>query len=203
IMVVLQVLMLGLLVSLALPAYVLFGELRPEFRHPLLEHMFPANWSYATRFASTFLPMAAVAWLALWRIARVFPDGIAGLWRVHKPILTVFLIGTGIILIALGTGPWTFNAVVLMHFVSWYQFGRYSLDKHPPATPPPAGTWKWMRTTKIGFTWLHLGLAALVIVLVAVSTYAYGKHGALELIVGSKSFYYWTIMHVTLSFYPR
>ena len=27
--------------------------------------------------------------------------------------------------------------------------------------------------------------------------------GVLETVVGSKSFYYWTIMHVTLSFFPR
>ncbi len=60
-----------------------------------------------------------------------------------------------------------------------------------------------MRTTKAGFTWLHLGLAVIVVVLVGISTYAFGKQGVLESIVGSKSFYYWTIMHVTLSFFPR
>lgn len=203
IMVVLQMLMLGLLLSLAIPAYVLFGELKPEFSHPLLKHLFPANWSYATRFASTFLPMVAVAWFALWRISRVFPDGLAGLWRMHKPILFVFLCSTGIILIALGTGPWTFNAVVLMHFVAWYIFGRRSLQSRPPAGPPATGSWKWMRTTPQGFTWLHLGLAVVVVALVAYSTYATGKSDVLEHIVGSKSFYYWTIMHVTLSFFPR
>lgn len=252
IMVVLQLLMLGLLLSLAIPAYVLFGQLRPEFSHPLLENLFPADWGYATRFASTFLPMVAIAWLALWRIARVFPDGLAGLWRTHQPILTVFLIGTGIILIALVSGPWTFNAVVLMHFVGWYIFGRQMLARGESgraqaatqdgaagaptaaaagapaaaaagaraatgggreearaaagareATRPQPGTWKWMRTTRTGFTWLHLGLAAIVVLLVAWSTYVDGKSGPLEAIVGSKSFYYWTIMHVTLSFYPR
>jgi hypothetical protein len=49
---------------------------------------------------------------------------------------------------------------------------------------------------------LHLRLAVMV-VLVAVSTYAFGKQGALEAVVGSKSFYHWTIMQVTLSFFPR
>jgi len=203
VMVVLQALLLGLLLSLAIPAYVLYGEWKPEFSHPLLQNLFPAQWSYATRVAATFLPMAAVAWVVMWRIARVFPEGLRGLWETHKPILVVFLCSTGIVLLALVSGPWTFNAVVLMHFVGWYIFGRRMLARRPPPEPPRAGGWKWMRTTPLGFTWLHLGLTGVVIALVALSTYGFGKTDALELIVGSKSFYYWTIIHVTLSFYPR
>jgi len=202
-MVVLQVLMLGLLVSLAVPGYVLFGELYPTFRHPLLADLFPASWPYVLRFAATFGPMVLIAILALRRIAAGYPNGLRGLWNVHRPILMVFLIATGIILIALVSGPWTFNFVVLMHFVAWYLFGRNSLAKHEPAEPPARFTWKWMRTTVAGFTFLHLGLTVVVIALVATSTYAFGKTDILELIVGSKVFYYWTIMHVTLSFFPR
>ncbi len=201
-MVVLQMLMLGLLISLALPAYVIYGKFRPEFSHPALEQMFPASWPYPFWFAVTFLPMLAIAVFALKRIARQFDDGLRGLWRMHWPLLTVFAISTGIIIIALGTGPWTFNFVVLMHFVGWYLFGRYSLNKRPPAQPPK-GVWQWMRTTRTGFTVLHLGLAAVFILLVAVGVYAYGKQGTLDLLFGSKTFYYWTIMHVTLSFFPR
>lgn len=202
IMVVLQALMLGLLISLAIPGYVIFGRFFPKFQHPGLDSLFPAAWPYPLYFAITFLPMVALAVFALWRISLVFPDRFVGLWRVHRPILIVFLIGTGIILLALGTGPWTFNVVVLMHFVGWYIFGRYKLGQHEPATPP-ASTWKWMRTTKLGFTVLHLGLAAVIVAIVAVSVYVDGKSGPLELVFGSKSFFYWTILHVTLSFYPR
>jgi hypothetical protein len=115
----------------------------------------------------------------------------------------VFFISTGIIVLPLATGGWVFNVVVLMHFVGWYLFGRYSLAKRPPATPPPRFSWQWMRTTRTGFTFLHLGLALVCVGLVAISTYAFGKSDWLELVVGSKVFYYWTIMHVTLSFFPR
>lgn len=202
IMVVLQLLMLGLLLALGLPAYALYGEFKPEFKHPALDAMFPAQWPYAIRFLSLLIPMALIATFALWRIAREFPDGLRGLWRVHRPILKVFLIAMGIILIALVSGPWTFNAVVLMHFVAWYIFARNMLDKRPPAQPP-RDLWAWMRQSKHGFTCFHLGLALVAVVAVAISTYVFGKTGTLEFIVGSKSFYYWTIMHVTLSFFPR
>jgi hypothetical protein len=202
IMVVLQALMLGLLIALAIPAYVLYGQIKPEFRHPVLESLFPADWPYALRFAASFGPMVMIAAAALWCIGRAVPGGLAGLWRVHRPILTVFLGSTGIILLALVSGPWSFNVVVLMHFVSWYLFARHMLRQRPPPREP-AGLWAWLRTTVPGFTWLHLGLAAVVVVLVVLATYGFGKSGPLEAIVGSKAFYYWTIMHVTLSFYPR
>lgn len=210
IMSVLQALMLGLLISLAIPAYVLFGEMFPEFRDPVLERIFPAQWSYLLRFASTFLPMCLIAAITLRRIAGRFPDGLRGMWRMHRPILTVFAISMGIILIALVSGPWTFNFVVLMHFVGWYLFGRRSLGMREP-TVAPRNLWAWMRTTRTGFTVLHLGLAAIIVCIVGVSHYAFGKAGPfpvhgmgiIEILFGSKTFYYWTIMHVTLSFFPR
>lgn len=200
---VLQLLLLGIILALAIPAYILYAEYKPQFKDATLDAMFPADWPYLVRIASLLLPMLAIATYSLWRIARIYEDGLRGLWRVHRPILTVFLVSTGIIMLSLVSGPWSFNVVVLMHFVGWYLFGRYSLAKRPPAVAPTPGTWTWMRTTRTGFTVLHLGLAVLVIGLVVLSTYAFGKQGPLEQIVGSKVFYYWTIVHVTLSFFPR
>jgi hypothetical protein len=89
-----------------------------------------------------------------------------------------------------------------MHFVGWYIFGRHMMQQRQPKTKPHS-IWLQVRTTLRGFTVLHLGLAALVIGLVMISTYVYGKTGPLEMFVGSKSFYYWTVIHVTLSFFPR
>lgn len=200
---VLQLLLLGVILALIIPAYILYAEYNPRFKDATLDAMFPASWPYMVRIASLLLPMLAIATYSLWRIARIYDDGLRGLWRVHRSILIVFLVSTGIILLSLFSGPWSFNIVVLMHFVGWYLFGRYSLAKRPPATAPKTGTWAWMRTTRTGFTVLHLGLAVLVIGLVVLSTYAFGKQGVLEHIVGSKVFYYWTIVHVTLSFFPR
>lgn len=204
IMTVLQILLLGLVMALGIPAYALYGQLfRPdEFRDDTLASIFPAQWPYAWRFFMLLAPVALFGLIALRRIAGVFPDGLRGLWRLHFPIMFVFTVSTGIVLLSLVSGPWTFNAVVLMHFVGWYIFARVSLERRPPAQPPQ-GWWQWMRLTKPGFTVLHIGLAVLVTLLVAVSVYAFGKSGPLELVVGSKAFYYWTILHVTLSFFPR
>lgn len=198
-----QVLMMGLLVAFLVPATNLLGAVRPRYASPVIDQLFPANWPYLVRFLATLVPMVLVAALVLARIARQFPDGLRGLWRVHYPILTVFLVSTAIIVLPLATGPWVFNVVVLMHFVGWYLFGRHSLRQRPPQIPPRRYSWKWMRTTWQGFTFLHLGLAVVVVLIVAVSHYVFGKQSWLELVVGSKVFYYWTIMHVTLSFFPR
>lgn len=204
VMVVLQALLLGLMLALLLPLTVLYGELRANYRHPALEAIFPASWPYTLRFFSTLAPMLLVAAIAMRRIARQFPNGMAGLWQLHRPILLVFLTQVAIIILPLWSGGWTFQLIILLHFVSWYLFARHKLRLAPaPAPAQPPGLWGWMRSTPRGFAALHLGIAAVTVVLVAVNCYAFGKSGPLNLVVGREVFYYWTIFHVTLSFFPR
>lgn len=202
IMAVLQLLILGLLFSLIWPTYVQMSSSSYKLRHPIMENFFPASWPFVLRLGIMFVPMLLISVFAILRMGRRFPGGLPNLWRVHRPILTIFSISLVIILASLIGGPWTFNIVVLMHFVGWYIFALFLMDHRPPARPP-RGVWQWMRTTRQGFMTLHLGLAALVTILIAVSIYGFGKDCWLEPIVGSKNFYYWTIMHVTLSFLPR
>ncbi len=202
IMAVLQLLALGLLFAFIWPIYTYLSRIKPRYAHPVLQNFFPADWGFAFRLAIMFIPMVLIALFALAMIARQFNDGWAGLWRAHRPILAVFIISIGIILLTLIIGPATFNVVVLMHFVGWYIFALYLLGRRPE----PAGQlgwWQWMRSTRRGFMTLHLGLAAVVTILIAISVYGFGKQDFLEDFVGSKSFFYWTIAHVTLSFMPR
>jgi hypothetical protein len=72
-----QILMMGLLLSFLVPAYNLYGTIRPEYSSPLLDQLFPAEWPYFVRFLSIIVPMAIVAWFAVLRIARKFPTGCA------------------------------------------------------------------------------------------------------------------------------
>ena len=60
-----------------------------------------------------------------------------------------------------------------------------------------------MRTTQAGFKTLHLGLAVVVIIAIAISTYVFQCRNWMDVVVGGPSFYYWTVLHVSLSFYPR
>jgi hypothetical protein len=199
---VLQALLLGFMLALLLPLTVLYGDLKENYRHPALQAIFPASWPYTVRFFSTIGPMLLIGAVALWRISRVFPDRLAGLWRVHRPIITVFITMASIIVLPIWTGGWTFQLAILFHFVGWYIFARYRLRQFPPKQPP-TGLWQWMRTTPRGFAVLHMGLAAVAVVVVAINVYGYGQVGWLDEIVGRRNFYYWTIMHVTLSFFPR
>lgn len=169
--------------------------------HPLLQSFYPASWSLAMRLGVTFAPAVAVAAIALARIARSFPDGLAGVWRMHRPILVIQLASTGIVLVALIGGSWTVQIVVLMHFVGWYLFALHQIGRRVPAAP--RSIWQSMRTTRAGFMTLHLGLAALVAMLMVIDVYGFGRTTWLNAVVGSQSFYYWTIAHVTLSFLPR
>lgn len=202
VMMVLQFLLLGLMLALLLPLTVMYGQLKPSYRHPALEGIFPASWPLAIRFLSTMGPMLLISVIALWRIGRLFPDGLAGLWRVHRPILLVFITLASIIILPIWTGGWTFQVAILLHFVGWYIFAMNRLKAHPPKQPP-SGIWQWMRSTPRGFTVLHMGLAAVAVVVVGYNYYDLGQTGWVNTIFGRDNFYYWTIVHVTLSFFPR
>ncbi len=199
---VLQALLLGFMLALLLPLTVLYGEYKKNYSHPALQAIFPASWPYTVRFLSTIVPMLIIGAIAMWRISRVFPDGLRGLWRVHRPILIVFITLASIIVLPMWAGGWTFQVAILLHFVGWYIFAMYRLRQFPPKQPPH-GLWHWMRTTPRGFAVLHLGLAAVAVIVVGINVYHFGQTGWLNEIVGRQNFYYWTIIHVTLSFFPR
>jgi hypothetical protein len=201
-MVVLQLLSVGLLFSLLWPAYAQLAETNPRFADPILGTFFPADWPFVIRLASMFVPMLLIATAVLWRLALRFPGGPLGFWRTHRPILMVYLLTIGIILLAPALGPWTFDLYILMHFVGWYLIALFLIDRHPPKEPARTW-WGWMRTTRAGFITLHFTLVAVTLVLMAVSVYGFGRDCTLEKVIGAPGFYYWTIFHVTLSFVPR
>lgn len=200
---VLQGLLLGLLASLFWPAATQISQKRYEIVDPILANFFPADWPFVMRLMSLFLPMVAVALYVLHRMARRVPGGWTGFWRVHRPILAVYLFSLGVVVLALFGGSGAFDIWVLTHFVAWYFFALFLIDRCPPKSPPQ-GLWAWLRTTRPGFMTLHLGMAAVVAVLMAISVYGFGKSATvLDVVVGKDSFFYWTIVHVTLSFVPR
>jgi hypothetical protein len=97
-------------------------------------------------------------------------------------------------------------ALVLLHIVSWWTFATYTqAGGNAPAAPSLAGLWQWVRTTQKGFQLLHgvivAGLAVLMLYFVHAPGHLRGT--GLERILTPGAFYYWTIVHVTLSFAPQ
>lgn len=202
----LQAMLISLVFAFTMPTYLEFLNLKGQLPadDPVLNTFFPASLPFLARFAMYLIPIMGFNLAMFWLVARRTPGGWPAVWRQHHPILVVFLGSTGIVLATLFVGPWTFNYVVLAHFVGWYLFAIRKLRNAPPRTDAsPARPLLWVRTTVPGFQFLHLGLALVVTALIAVSVYGLHMQGPLEAIVGGPSFYYWTVIHVTLSFYPR
>ncbi|GMU33847.1 MAG: hypothetical protein HS101_06710 [Planctomycetia bacterium] len=203
ILIVLQALQIGLLFSLFWPTYAHVASTDIRRADPILSNFFPASWPFILKLGSMFIPMVIITLIALHRVARNVDGGLAGLWRLHRPLFMVFVLSLGVLGLAMFGGPGAFDIWVLMHFVAWYFFALFMLDRHPPKEPPKS-TWAWMRTTRTGFVTLHTGLVILTALILCVSVYVFGqKAGALDVIVGKEAFYYWTIMHVTWSWVPR
>jgi hypothetical protein len=99
------------------------------------------------------------------------------------------------------------HTIILLHVSAWYVFTIRQLQKRPAPAPLPArGSWAWIRATPGGFTFLHAGLAVLMVVAAGVWTYGFRQDPRLlgfKVFLDSKSFAYWTIVHVSVSFASR
>ena len=60
-----------------------------------------------------------------------------------------------------------------------------------------------MRRSVSGFQALHIGAAAILLVLILINHYVFASEGILNLLFSSNAFYYWTVIHVTISFAPK
>ncbi|MGQ0614402.1 MAG: hypothetical protein ACT4PV_11755 [Planctomycetaceae bacterium] len=155
------------------------------------------------------LPMLAFAGCAWWlvrRARRVYPGGVRAFLQGHRPILRVFAGIFLLILIDLVLYG-KIRALVTLHVTAWYVFTVQMLDRRPAAASAPRTLgWTWMRTTRAGFVFLHVGL--FVAVTVGCAVWAWGfrnapSQHAFRLLLSREAFPYWTILHITLSFLPR
>jgi len=161
------------------------------------------------RWAMGVVPVIAVALAVLalrrrWRAARL--GEVGSFLRAHAPIVRVFAASFAIILIGLLFGLRS-HTIILLHVSAWYVFTVRQLLKRPAPSPGPArGSWAWIRSTASGFTFLHAGLAVLMVAGAAVWAYGFRQDPRLlgfKIFLDSKSFAYWTIVHVSVSFSSR
>ena len=196
------VLILGLMYVLV-PAFFLYLRLKPRTYSSDLQASIDALAPYLNALLMSAWIVLLGCSIAMWRLVRSFPGGARAFWRDNRPVMLVVIYMTAIILASPLVGPWTYNLLILSHFVGWYFYASRRLSKVPKQATKQDGLWKWVRGSVAGFQILHLGFAALFLILVLLNHYVQTNSGVLGLLLGGNAFYYWTVIHVTISFAPK
>lgn len=159
----------------------------------------------SAKIACCVVPIATVAVgyaFVLRKYARVFGyASVKAFTEAHSRLFFV-MFGVAAVLGAALLLTQRAYSLILFHVVAWYIFASYQFSKHPPKEAPQSW-WVWMRTTTSGFRTLHIGMAAVLMVVGLVWTLAMNQHPALVWLLAPESFLYWTLMHIMVSFVPR
>ena len=192
----------GAIVAVLTLAIDMFGEGTSWIREEVEALPEAVRWSLGAG-PSVVVLVAALVFVRRWRRAGL--GSLRAFVRAHAPILRVFAASFTILAVGFALG-WRAHTIVLLHVAAWFVFSVRQLQKRPVKPRPAPGTWSWLRATPIGFTVLHAGLAAVLLAAAAVWAYAF-RHDprllAFRLFLDQKSFAYWTIVHVSVSFMPR
>lgn len=155
------------------------------------------------------LPLLAVTlWSAAFtrHLGRAYAGGARAFFRLHRPVLLVYAGVLGVLLLDILISGRAY-AIVTLHVAAWYVFTFRQLRARPAPVPAPAPmTWRWMRGTPRGFDVLHVGLVAVTLLAAFVWAYGFRNDAGLSpfyVTLSRDAFPFWTIMHVTLSWFPR
>ena len=119
----------------------------------------------------------------------------APLFRVYAGLMLTIVAGVAIT----GRG----HTLALAHVCIWYVFVCRMLERRRAAPGAVTGWWPWLRGTATGFRCLHHGTVAAVLALGMFWVYGLHQQGWLWYVLSPSAFYYWTIVHITVSFQPR
>jgi hypothetical protein len=203
ILVLIQACLLLALMYVLVPAYLFYRSLKPKAYSPELKSQIEALMPYLKVILGLSWLLLPILLLRLRRLLRRYPGGLPAFRAENKPILRVLLYSSLIILASPLLGPWVFSLLILSHFVGWYFYASRQLSTIPKQSGPGDGLWKWVRGSVAGFQWLHLGAAAVFFVVVFVNYFFLGDRGVVNTMFNANAFYYWTVIHVTISFAPR
>jgi hypothetical protein len=98
------------------------------------------------------------------------------------------------------------HSIVLLHVAAWWVFSSVTFARFGKrGGPKELGLFAWMRRTQAGFQTLHVVLTLVVVGVAFLWVYRSGMADASPLawIAKREYFYYWTVLHVTVSFVPR
>jgi hypothetical protein len=189
--------------GLGVYAYDVHAHHKTPPREGPLDYVFPAEFGAAGRALAV---AAVVLLLVRWRLARWARRETGGFLAAagrHRPMAAVYgllflVVFTGA---AIGSGA-LLASIVLWHVIEWLLFATRQAAQAEATRPAPTTWLGRAKGTRRGFLALHLGLAAVVFLLMVVWAYG-GRSSVLTPVVSQNAFYYWTIMHVTVSFFPR
>ncbi|PWT83251.1 MAG: hypothetical protein C5B44_00880 [Acidobacteria bacterium] len=198
-----QVCLLIFLMNVLVPAYFFYRSLKPRSYSPELKAQIDALLPYLEGVLTLSWLLLPICLLGIWRLLRQFPEGGRGFWKDNKPVLLVLLYTSLIILASPLLGAWIFNLLILSHFVGWYFFASRRLAGLPRQSAREDGLWRWFRGSVTGFQRLHLGTAAIILVLIFINYVFLSGTGIINTLFSANAFYYWTVIHVTISFAPR
>jgi hypothetical protein len=180
---------------------------RPARMGPL-DLVLPASlgaWGRGALVAGVVAVLVGCRW---WAWARAESAGMFATLRRHAPMATIYGVFLTVLLAGAFAGS-VLEAVVLWHVLEWFLFGTQQAgqrERARAAAGPQFAPMGWLaraKGTRRGFLALHLGLSAAVFVVMLVWAYVHHRTGPLGAVVSPAAFYYWTICHVTVSFFPR
>jgi len=174
------------------------GLRRPDAVAPM-DYIFGPSLSLGARVWLVAGTSVLLAGVRFWLWGRSSSRSLVTMLGRNQPLVAVLILFCALILSTGGVGM-LFQAFVLWHVVEWFIFATRSITAAERPTTERLSPWRWMRGTRRGFLVLHLGGAFVVLSTILIWTYGFGKTGPLAWVVGADSFYYWTIMHVTVSF---
>jgi len=186
--------------------FVLVGDPAYNLRH----YLNPGTIEGINRLVlwlSVAAPSAAIAILAYWRSARVAGAGLLAVIRRDRALWSVYGLLCAVFVVSTVVGG-KLSTIVLIHLVSWWAFTTRELAQpnrsSAAVAATGAGLWQKTRTTQTGFQTVHGMLVAVFLCLLVLYTHdsAGMQGGVFDYILTQNAFFYWTVMHVTLSLFP-
>ncbi|MEP6743461.1 MAG: hypothetical protein ABJB61_13265 [bacterium] len=182
------------------PLYLVYLNNRHKFYEPELKARIDLLMPYLKLTLLFGWPILLICFVKIWRAIRTFPGG--QVWTDNRPIFLVLISASIIFLASPILGVWTFHLLILTHFVGWYLFASRRMSTLPTQSTWSDGLWKWIRGSVAGFQTLHVGVAVVFLALILIS-FLFPSLTLLTVMVNSKAFYYWNLIHVTISFAPK
>lgn len=140
-----------------------------------------------------------------WTAARALRLGcrlhgdVPSLVAAYRPLLMIYGFIFALLLFGAVCGSVVFNLIILIHAAAWFLFVHAQLRKRP--APARRNPWTWLRGTPAGFAVLHAGVVVLILMLLGVRVYVWQRVGFLSELLATSSFSYWSLMHISMSFW--